>query len=157
LATASVSGIQLVQQYPDILTGPNGEPYVGQAYMDRQPDGMWEAWLVFISLETGAVIATDRETTQSTREHTLYWATGLTSTYLQGAVERAPNLRPEIPLARRVARADLGATYALAEAKVYGAAAATALRAARAARRASRARPRSPAARRPTRARRSVP
>ena len=31
--------IQFVQQYTPVLTGPSGERYVAQAYMDRQPDG----------------------------------------------------------------------------------------------------------------------
>jgi hypothetical protein len=102
--------------------------------MDRQPEGLWEAWLVFFSLSTGAAIATDRETTQGKREHVLYWATGLGPTYLQGALERALDRRPEVQLARRVARAERQEAYALAEAEVYAAAAASALRTAAATR-----------------------
>jgi hypothetical protein len=126
--------IQAVRQYTSILRGPTGEAYVARAYMDRQPGGLWEAWLVFFSLSTGAAIATDRETTQGKREHVLYWATGLGPTYLQGALERALDRRPEVQLARRVARAERQETYALAEAEVYAAAAASALRTAAATR-----------------------
>jgi hypothetical protein len=133
--------IQFVQQYTPILVGPAGERYVAQAYMDRQPGGLWEAWLVFFSLETGAALATDRETTQSTREHIIYWATGLGETYLQGALERALGSRLEAELARRVARAEQQEAYALAEARVYTAAAAGALRAAQDARRLRAVRP----------------
>jgi hypothetical protein len=144
--------IQFVQQYTPILVGPAGERYVAQAYMDRQPGGLWEAWLVFFSLETGAALATDRETTQSTREHIIYWATGLGETYLQGALERALGSRLEAELARRVARAEQQEAYALAEARVYAAAAAGALRAAQDARRLRavhpRTRVRAPAGRR---------
>jgi hypothetical protein len=128
------SRIHFVRQYTPILRGPTGEAYVGRAYMDRQPGGLWEAWLVFFSLETGAALATDRETTQPKREHVLYWATGLTPTYLQGALERALDLRPEAQLARRAARAERQEAYALLEAEVYAAAAARALRSAAAAR-----------------------
>jgi hypothetical protein len=134
LVKTSKSRIQLVRQYTSILRGPTGEAYVARAYMDRQPGGLWEAWLVFFSLHSGAAVATDRETTQSKREHVLYWATGLGPTYLKGALERALDLRPDAQLARRVARAEGDAAYALREAEVYVAAATRALRAAAAAR-----------------------
>jgi hypothetical protein len=116
---------------------------------------LWEAWLVFFSLRTGRALATDRETTQSTREHVIYWATGLTETYLQGALERALALTPEAQLARRIAREEQAA-YTLAEAQVYAAAAVGALRAAETARRrrAGRARARVRAHTRRQRARR---
>ena len=123
--------IQFVQEFTPILEGPNGERYVARAYMARQPGGLWEAWLVFFSVKTGAALATDRETTQSTRKHVLYWATGLGPTYLLGALERALDRRPEAQLARRVARAERQEAYALAEAEVYAAAAENALRRAR--------------------------
>jgi hypothetical protein len=96
--------------------------------MARQPGGLWEAWLAFVSLKTGAVLTTDRETTQSTRAHVLYWATGLARTYLQGALVRAFDRRPEAELARRVARAARQEALALAEAEIYAAAAESALR-----------------------------
>ena len=130
----SKSRIQFVRQYPAILSGPAGEPYVARAYMDRQPGGLWEAWLVFFSLRKGVAIATDRETTQSKREHVLYWATGLGPTYLKGALERALDLRAHAQLARRSARAEGEEAYALREAEVYVAAATSAPRAAAAAR-----------------------
>jgi hypothetical protein len=130
----SKSRIQFVRQYTAILRGSTGEPYVARAYMDRQPGGLWEAWLVFFSLRSGVAIATDRETTQSKREHVLYWATGLGPTYLKGALERALDLRPDAQLARRIARAEGEEAYALREADVYVAAATSALRAAAAAR-----------------------
>jgi hypothetical protein len=126
--------IQFVRQYTPILRGPTGETFVARAYMDRQPRGLWEAWLVFFSLTAGTALATDRETTQGKREHVLYWATGLGPTYLQGALERALELRPETQLARRAARAERQEAYALHEAEVYAAAATSALRRAAAAR-----------------------
>src|SRR5262245_14805762 len=126
--------IQFVQQYTPVLASPTGERYVAQAYMDRQPGGLWEAWLVFFSLETGAAFATDRETAQSTRAHSIHWPTGLGETYLVGALERALTLTPEAELARRGARAEQREAYALAEARVYTAAVAGALRTAQRAR-----------------------
>ena len=82
----------------------------------------------------GDAVATDRETTQGKREHVLYWATGLGPTYLQGALERALELRAEAQLARRTARAERQEAYALLEAEIYAAAATSALRTAAAAR-----------------------
>ena len=127
--------IQFIQQYPYVLKTLRGDQYVGRVYADRQPGGLWEAWLVFFSLTTRAVLATDRETTQGKREHVVYWASGLSPTYLQGALERALDLRPEAQLARRLARARDQKAYALREAEVYAAAAASAIREAEAARR----------------------
>jgi hypothetical protein len=135
--------IQFICQFTPILKGLRGERYVARAYTTRQPGGLWEAWLVFRSLKNGSMLATDRETTQSTREHVLYWATGLGETYLQGALERALDRRPEFREARRVARDERQQTYALAEAEVFARAAASALREAQAA-----SRRRSPPARR---------
>ncbi|HWC03027.1 MAG TPA: hypothetical protein VHF87_09655 [Methylomirabilota bacterium] len=136
---------QLVQQYTAVLRGSSGEQYVARAYMDRQPGGLWEAWLVFFSLTTDAVIATDRETTQGKREHVLYWASGLSATYLQGALERALDLRSEVQTARRIARARVQEALALHEALVHAAAAARAIRHAEAThRRRSRSLPHAP-------------
>jgi hypothetical protein len=120
--------IQLAQRFTALLKGPDGVRYTARAYMARQPGGRWEAWLVFFSLMDGTALATDRETTQSTRADVLYWATGLTETYLQGALERALDRRPEVQLARRLARAERQEAYALAEAEIYAAAAKHALR-----------------------------
>ena len=89
---------------------------------------------VLLAQHWGRALATDRETTQGKREHVLYWATGLGSTYLQGALERALALQPEAQLARRAARAERQEFYALVEAEIYAAAVARALRSAAAAR-----------------------
>jgi hypothetical protein len=52
---------------------------------------MWQGWIEFVPLEGGAAIRTARETTQPNRQDTLYWATGLTSVFLEGALDRALN------------------------------------------------------------------
>jgi hypothetical protein len=127
--------IQFVRQYTPALKAARGERYVAQAYMAQQPGGLWEAWLVFFSLRTGAALATDRETTQSTREHVLYWATGLSRTYLQGALQRALDRRPAEELARGLARDARLEAFALAEAETYARAAEGLLREAERARR----------------------
>ena len=50
---------------------------------------MWEAWLLFLSVDSDRAVITARETTQPRREHVLYWAQGLGSIYLRGALDRA--------------------------------------------------------------------
>ena len=62
-------------------------------------DGRWEGWIEFTDVETGAVIRSARETTQPSRDDAMYWATGLTRVYLEGALDRAlsPVRRVEPP------------------------------------------------------------
>jgi len=56
----------------------------------RPINGKWEAWLEFIPLTAGeSPVRTPRETTQKDREAAVQWATGITPTYLEGALERA--------------------------------------------------------------------
>ena len=52
-------------------------------------DGRWEAWIEF-DLEDGSpVLRTPREATQSSLDDLVYWASGLTPTYVEGALSRA--------------------------------------------------------------------
>ena len=52
-------------------------------------DGRWEAWIEF-DLEDGSpVLRTPREATQSSLDDLIYWASGLTPTYVEGALSRA--------------------------------------------------------------------
>ncbi len=60
------------------------------------PDGMWEGWIEFVPLGGGRPVHTARETTQPNKKDTVYWASGLTAVYLEGALKRALN-----PLVRR--------------------------------------------------------
>jgi hypothetical protein len=54
-------------------------------------DGMWEGWLEFTPLgaDGGEVIVGPVESRQPERDHLVYWATGLTPVYLEGALARA--------------------------------------------------------------------
>jgi hypothetical protein len=58
-------------------------------YAERQPAGLWVAWVEFVSASGDKVVQTDRETTQSTLRGVTYWATGLEPTYFEGALDRA--------------------------------------------------------------------
>src|SRR5205814_1294801 len=54
-------------------------------------DGLWEGWLEFLPIHsaTGGVLVSLIESRQPSREQTLYWASGLTVVYAEGALRRA--------------------------------------------------------------------
>ena len=53
-------------------------------------DRMWEGWIEFTPIDGGAeVLITGVESRQPEREHLVYWATGLTPVFLEGALHRA--------------------------------------------------------------------
>jgi hypothetical protein len=54
----------------------------------ERSDGTWIGWLEF-SAPGLATLQTDRETTQSSAAQIKYWAEGLQTTYLDGALDRA--------------------------------------------------------------------
>ena len=85
-----------IEQYPLIHLG--GRTYRPRVYGEPQPDGSWGGWIVFFPLDGNPAVATDRETTQSTLESLRLWAAGLTSVYLEGALERALLLAAEPPI-----------------------------------------------------------
>lgn len=66
----------------------DGQPYTAQVV--GRPEGhMWEGWIEFIARAGGDALRTPRETTQPDRGALVYWATGLSGTYLEGAMRRA--------------------------------------------------------------------
>jgi len=61
---------------------------VGRAASDH----MWEGWIEFIPVEGGSdVLVTPVESRQPERQHLVYWATGLSQVYMEGALRRARN------------------------------------------------------------------
>jgi hypothetical protein len=123
--------VELVHRYQTPLRTGSGETYLASAFTDQQPRGLWEAWFVFFPLAGGRPLATDLETTQSKREDVVYWATGISPAYLEGALTRALARLPEVRLTRHIARAEAEEAYARAEARAYEAARDQALAAAR--------------------------
>jgi hypothetical protein len=90
---------EVLVEFDAVFRGSDGARYAPRACARVAEDGMWQGWLEFSDLDTGAVIRTGRETTQPSRADTMYWATGLTTVYLEGALARAlsPTLRLELP------------------------------------------------------------
>ena len=118
--------VHFVQQYSQIVVSRDAHKYAARVYASQQPNGRWDGWFVFFPLHGGRTLATDRETTQSSLSAVAYWATGISTTYLEGALERARALLPEAQLARRAQQAQREEELARGEAAAYAEAAAAA-------------------------------
>ncbi|MDQ3698324.1 MAG: hypothetical protein M3373_09910 [Gemmatimonadota bacterium] len=88
----------------DVVT-PGGARYAPRACGRLRDDGLWEGWIEFVPDDGGAGLRTGRETTQPNRTDLVYWATGLSAVYLEGALQRAlePPSRPPEPHLRGAA------------------------------------------------------
>jgi hypothetical protein len=82
------AGAELIYTFAEPMRGADGTLYEVRVYGRARADGTWEGWLEFWS-PIGGTLRTERETTQSSAEQVLYWATGLEPTYLEGALARA--------------------------------------------------------------------
>jgi hypothetical protein len=91
---------EVLAEFSDIVIGEDGKRYAARACGAPVPSGHWQGWLEFVDTETGTAIRSGRETTQPNRVDTVYWASGLTPVYLEGALWRALH-----PLMRAPARA----------------------------------------------------
>lgn len=79
---------EVLLDYEGEVPGPDGKTYEARACGGGRDDGMWEGWLEFIPKDGGAPLRTGRETSQPNRQDCVYWATGLTAAYLDGALLR---------------------------------------------------------------------
>jgi len=87
---------EVLAEYSDVVISEGGRRYIARACGAPVPSGQWQGWLEFIDLASGDALRSARETTQPNRVDALYWATGLTPVYLEGALQRAlhPLTRP---------------------------------------------------------------
>lgn len=90
---------EVLIEFTDPVISPEGKAYTARACGAERPNHMWQGWIEFLPRDGGDPVRSGRETTQPNRLDTLYWATGLTAVYLEGALHRALN-----PLVRPVAR-----------------------------------------------------
>src|SRR5207237_269015 len=95
------SMVHFVMQYSQVLVAPDHNEYVARVYAATHSEGHWDGWFVFFPLRGGREVATDRETTQNSLGAVSYWASGISTTYLEGALQRGRALLPEARLARR--------------------------------------------------------
>src|SRR4051812_33061795 len=93
---------EVLAQYTDVLFADDGIGYRANACGGEMGDGMWQGWIEFIPVAGGQPIRSTRETTQPNRADAVYWASGLTPVYLQGALQRAlnPLVRPTVQIDR---------------------------------------------------------
>lgn len=80
-------------EFDDVFRGMDGRSYVARVCGRGREDGLWEGWIEFVASDN--VVRTGRETTQPSRDTLVYWATGLTAGYLDGALLRTLRPTPE--------------------------------------------------------------
>ena len=86
-------------QFPRSIGAPSGQRYEARACgAPMDGGGLWQGWIEFIPVDGGQPLRSPRETTQPNRTDTEYWATGLTDVYLEGALRRAIEGPPVIPV-----------------------------------------------------------
>ena len=96
---------EVLVQFDPPLTDEGGRTYVARICGRVAEDGLWEGWIEFDPQDGEPTLRTPRETEQPNRTDLEYWASGLTVSYLEGALERArdretPDLRPRSVAAR---------------------------------------------------------
>ena len=92
---------QTLIRFDTPVTHRDGRQYIAQACGRERDNGQWEAWLEFEDVETGEVLRSQRETTQPNQKDAVYWATGLSPVYLEGALDRIlypPKVREPEPV-----------------------------------------------------------
>jgi len=85
-------------QFPGTVAGPDGNEYEARACGGPLTGATWQGWIEFIPIGQGEPLRTRRETTQPNRADTVYWASGLTQVYLEGALGRALTGRSSVPV-----------------------------------------------------------
>ena len=79
----------LFQQFERPMQDSGGNTYLVFVQGRSRPHDTWEGWLVFERQRDARRFNTPVETTQPDAQAVLYWASGLTDTYLEGALDRA--------------------------------------------------------------------
>jgi hypothetical protein len=87
---------EVLQTFAQPVVSDEGVAYWAKA-CGRPAGHMWEGWIEFAPVEGGAAVRSGRETTQPNRTDLVYWASGLSPVFLEGALSRALN-----PLSRPV-------------------------------------------------------
>ena len=82
-----------------LVRATDGSVYHVRACGSEMDESRWQGWLEFNPIVGGEPLRSARETTQPNRTDLVYWATGVTAVYLEGALHRAlnPLVRPVAP------------------------------------------------------------
>ncbi len=76
-------------EYENTVEDTEGRSWTAVAMGAERGDGTWVGWIRFREVDGDTLLETDRETTQPNRDDLVYWTTGLTYPYLEGALARA--------------------------------------------------------------------
>jgi hypothetical protein len=86
---------EVLVQFETLVAGVNGSRWAPRACGRARADGLWESWIEFEPLSpSDGPLRTSRESLQPNRDDLMYWAQGLTQSYLEGALHRA--VGPEV-------------------------------------------------------------
>lgn len=81
--------VEVLHTFEDDVVDESGS-YHARVVGRQADDGMWEGWVEFEpSGASGDVLVTGVESRQPERVHLIYWATGLSPVYAEGALRRA--------------------------------------------------------------------
>jgi hypothetical protein len=87
---------EIIVEFDGLITGIDQRAYSARTWGREREDGSWEGWLEFVPVDGTKGAHTERETTQPSRESLAYWASGLTATYLDGALLRVLQPAPDV-------------------------------------------------------------
>ena len=79
----------VILQFDPSLRDDDGRIWVARVCGRVAADSLWEGWIEFEPQGDGITLRTPAETKQPNRADLEYWATGLTVSYLEGALDRA--------------------------------------------------------------------
>jgi len=80
---------RILQQFEQTVQDAAGITYNIHLYGRSRASDTWQGWLEFERATDGRRFSTDVETTQPNAEALLYWSTGLSHAYFEGALDRA--------------------------------------------------------------------
>jgi len=93
---------ELLVSFTTPTRSETGDLYWGRAFGRVGANGLWEGWIEFMRAGDDVTVTSPKETTQPNRVDLVYWAKGLTDAYLEGALKRAIEPAPRIPVEPRV-------------------------------------------------------
>jgi hypothetical protein len=76
-------------EFENTVEDKSGLSHIAIVQGEKREDGRWLGRIRFVPTDGSPALETDRETTQPDRDDLAYWASGLTYSYLEGALERA--------------------------------------------------------------------
>ncbi len=81
---------EILRSFAETIRDDSGE-YFARVISRPAPNGMWEAWLEFLPVNGTAAdtLVSPVESRQAERAHLVYWASGLSPVYAEGALHRA--------------------------------------------------------------------